>query len=48
MVIMGMIIGALLFYSRFNSTWPTINEVPVWKMLLVMVIDLHSFQFLAL
>jgi peptidoglycan/LPS O-acetylase OafA/YrhL len=39
MVIMGMIIGALLFYFQDSATlWPTINEVPVWKMLLVMVI----------
>lgn len=39
MVIMGMIIGALLFYFQDSATlWPTIIEVPVWKMLLVMVI----------
>jgi peptidoglycan/LPS O-acetylase OafA/YrhL len=39
MVIMGMIIGALLFYFQDSTAlWPTINEVPVWKMLLVMVI----------
>lgn len=39
MVIMGMIIGALLFYFQDSAAlWPTINEVPVWKMLLVMVI----------
>jgi peptidoglycan/LPS O-acetylase OafA/YrhL len=38
MVIMGMIIGALLFYFQDSTLWPTIHEVPVWKMLLVMVI----------
>lgn len=39
MVIMGMIIGAVLFYFQDSTAlWPTINEVPVWKMLLVMVI----------
>ncbi|WP_035669062.1 acyltransferase [Flavobacterium sp. 83] len=39
MVIMGMIIGALLFYFQDSVTlWPAIHEVPVWKMLLVMVI----------
>ena len=38
MVIMGMIIGALLFYFQDSVLWPHIHEVPVWKMLLVMVI----------
>jgi len=38
MVVMGMIIGALLFYFQDSVLWPTIHEVPVWKMLLVMVI----------
>lgn len=38
MIIMGMIIGALLFYFQDSVLWPTIHEVPVWKMLLVMVI----------
>lgn len=38
MVIMGMIIGALLFYFQDSILWPTIHEVPVWKMLLVMFI----------
>lgn len=38
MVIMGMIIGALLFYFQDSVLWPTIHEVPVWKILLVMVI----------
>jgi hypothetical protein len=48
MVIMGMIIGAL-FFSRFNSTLAYYKYgFPVWKMLLVMVIGLHSFPVLAL
>ena len=38
MVIMGMIIGALLFYFQDSGIWPMIHEVPVWKMLLVMLI----------
>lgn len=38
MVIMGMIIGALLFYFQDSVLWPTIHEVPIWKMLLVMFI----------
>ena len=38
MVIIGMIIGALLFYFQDSVIWPHIHEVPVWKMLLVMFI----------
>jgi len=38
MVIMGMIIGAVCFYYQDSVLWPHISEVPVWKMLLVMVI----------
>jgi peptidoglycan/LPS O-acetylase OafA/YrhL len=38
MVIMGMIIGALLFYFQDSGLWPTIHQVPVWKMLVVMLI----------
>jgi peptidoglycan/LPS O-acetylase OafA/YrhL len=38
MVIMGMIIGAICFYFQDSVLWPTIHEVPIWKMLLVMVI----------
>ncbi len=38
MVIMGMIIGALLFYFQESALFPMIHDVPVWKMLLVMVI----------
>ncbi|KGO91709.1 acyltransferase family protein [Flavobacterium subsaxonicum] len=38
MVIMGMIIGAVCFYYQDSVLWPQISDVPVWKMLLVMVI----------
>lgn len=40
MIIIGSIIGALLFYFQDSPAlgWGGINEVPIWKMLLVMVI----------
>lgn len=40
MIIIGSIIGALLFYFQDSLAlgWGGINEVPVWKMLLVMLI----------
>lgn len=38
MVIMGMIVGALCFYFQDSVMWPGIHEVPVWKMLVVMLI----------
>jgi len=38
MVVMGMVIGALCFYSSGSTLWPLIHTVPVWKMLLVMLI----------
>lgn len=38
MVVMGSIIGALCFYFQDSTLWPTISEVPVWKMLLIMII----------
>lgn len=38
MVVMGMLIGALCFYSSDSTLWPLIHTVPVWKMLLVMLI----------
>lgn len=40
MIIIGMIIGAVLFYFQDSAGlgWGGIHEVPVWKMLLVMVI----------
>ncbi len=38
MVVIGMIIGAVCFYFQGSSLWPGIDQVPVWKMLLVMLI----------
>jgi peptidoglycan/LPS O-acetylase OafA/YrhL len=38
MVVMGMIIGAACFYFQDSAIWPTIHQVPVWKMLLIMLI----------
>lgn len=40
MIIIGSIIGALLFYFQDSPAlgWGGINEVPIWKMLLVMLI----------
>ena len=38
MVVMGMIIGAICFYFQQSVLWPGISDVPVWKMLLVMLI----------
>lgn len=38
MVVMGMVVGAILFYFQDSGLWPHIHEVPVGKMLLVMLI----------
>lgn len=39
MIIMGMLIGAIAFYfSASPALFPHINEVPIWKLILVMVI----------
>lgn len=38
MVIIGMIIGAALFYLQASTIWPMIATVPVWKVLMVMLI----------
>ncbi len=38
MIIIGMIIGAALFYFQGGILWPAIPSVPIWKMLLIMVI----------
>ncbi len=39
MIIMGMIIGAILFYPGASDiVFPNIADTPVWKMLMVMVI----------
>jgi len=38
MIIAGMICGAISFYFQNSAIWPGISEVPVWKMLLIMLI----------
>jgi len=38
MVVMGMIVGAIGFYFQASNLFPAINQTPVWKMLLVMLI----------
>jgi peptidoglycan/LPS O-acetylase OafA/YrhL len=38
MVIIGTIIGALLFYFQACGAFPLISSTPVWKMLLVMIV----------
>jgi peptidoglycan/LPS O-acetylase OafA/YrhL len=38
MVIMGTIIGAILFYFQASGAFPLIAGTPVWKMLLVMLL----------
>lgn len=38
MVVMGMFFGALCFYYQDSAIWPTIHQVPVWTLLLVMLI----------
>jgi peptidoglycan/LPS O-acetylase OafA/YrhL len=38
MVIMGMLVGAVLFYFQAYSIFPMIPQVPIWKMLLIMLI----------
>lgn len=38
MVVMGMIIGAIGFYFHASTLFPGISQVPVWKMLLVMLV----------
>jgi len=38
MVVMGMIVGALCFYFQSSGLWPGIHNVPIWKVLIVMVI----------
>ncbi len=38
MVVMGMIVGAACFYFQGSAMWPLISQVPVWKMLLVMLV----------
>jgi peptidoglycan/LPS O-acetylase OafA/YrhL len=38
MVILGMTLGAIGFYFTDSTIWPLIHDVPVWKMLLVLLI----------
>ena len=38
MVVIGMIIGVVCFYFQDSAMWPTIHQVPVWKMLIIMLI----------
>lgn len=38
MVVVGMIIGALLFYTQDSVLWPGISEVPVWMVFIIMLI----------
>lgn len=38
MVIMGSLIGAALFYFQGCGAFPLIDQTPVWKMLLIMVV----------
>ena len=38
MVVMGMIVGAIGFYFQASNLFPVISQIPVWKMLLVMLV----------
>ena len=38
MVIMGSVVGALLYYFQAGEVFPLISQTPVWKMLLVMLV----------
>ena len=38
MVIMGSLIGAALFYLQSSGAFPLIDQTPVWKMLIVMLV----------
>lgn len=40
MIVLGMIIGALLYYFQFGPLFPLISETPVWKLLLIMLIGM--------
>ena len=40
MIIIGMLIGAIMFYFQGGSTFPLINNTPVWQMLLIMLIGM--------
>lgn len=38
MVIMGMMIGAALFYFADSPKWPMIHTIPVWQVIMIMLI----------
>ncbi|GAB3011178.1 acyltransferase [Niabella terrae] len=38
MVVLGMTLGAIGFYFTDSAIWPLIHQIPLWKMLLVMLI----------
>ncbi|MDR0507958.1 MAG: acyltransferase [Dysgonamonadaceae bacterium] len=40
LVVMGMVIGAALFYVGGSAIFPLINEIPVWKLLVYMVLGI--------
>ncbi|MDR3339819.1 MAG: acyltransferase, partial [Candidatus Symbiothrix sp.] len=40
MVILGTILGGILFYFGFSSVFPLIGETPVWKMLLYLLLGM--------
>ena len=40
MIVAGMLIGAIMFYSQASTIFPKIQETPVWLLLFVMVIGM--------
>jgi peptidoglycan/LPS O-acetylase OafA/YrhL len=40
MIIVGMIIGAVMFYTQAGTIFPKIQDTPVWLMIVVMVIGM--------
>jgi peptidoglycan/LPS O-acetylase OafA/YrhL len=46
MVIVGTIIGALLFYFQGGAAMPLVTATPVWKLLLVMVVGFTMIPLL--
>ncbi len=46
MVVMGTVIGALLFYLQSAPIFPLISGTPVWKMLLVMLVGFTMIPLL--
>ncbi|GAB2700657.1 acyltransferase [Mucilaginibacter koreensis] len=43
MVVMGMLVGAALFYFQGSVAFPGILQVPVWQLLLVMLVGFTLF-----